>query len=129
MKKVPKMGIGRWLISKFKRQTPRSETDPVPDVEVDGPVLLTGEVQPDPETVLFSSGSNINMKKTAANGLMDFAFLTANANQLNQATHWPASSTQALIISLISLSIALQVLSFKFIQFTSVFEISKIWYH
>ncbi len=106
-RKVHKKGVGNWLFSKLRRRTTPSETDrpTVPGVELDGPV---GQGSPNEETGFMSSG--IFLKKTAANGLMDFAFLTANANQLAQTLSWRASDNQSLIIVLISISIVLQVL-------------------
>lgn len=76
------------------------------------------------EVELMSSGV-FNNKKTLANGLMDFAFLTANANQLhyaiasNNQTTSPNPATRedsgdkTVTIILISISIGLQVSSHK----------------
>lgn len=53
-----------------------------------------------------------NYKKTLANGLMDFAFLTANANQLHYAVEAHKESgdkENGLAIILISISICFQV--------------------
>ena len=53
--------------------------------------------------------AGINNKKTVANGLMDFVFLTANANQLRNAVNSAESDEQTASIALISLSISFQV--------------------
>ncbi len=51
----------------------------------------------------------INKKKTLANGLMDFAFMTANANQLRNAVVSDESEERTASIVLISISILFQV--------------------
>ena len=87
----------RWFLSIWKKSLPpkKAKSNDVVDA-----LTPTG-------TVLTSGG--INTKKATANGLMDFAFLTANANQLNQAiNNWP-NKNRTLIIVLISISIGLQV--------------------
>jgi hypothetical protein len=54
----------------------------------------------------------INEKKTIANGLMDFAFLTANANQLHNAVNSSnKSGERTTSIVLISISIFIQVMT------------------
>lgn len=103
--KVQNKGVG-WFLSIWRRKTQFSKTSKSED-EVDGP--LAGQGLTNQETSWTSGG--INMKKTAASGLMDIAFLTANANQLNQAINWPTSKNQTLVISLISISIGFQVFS------------------
>jgi hypothetical protein len=51
----------------------------------------------------------MNNKKTLANGLMDFAFLTANANQLRNVVVSNESKERTTSIVLISISILFQV--------------------
>jgi hypothetical protein len=67
--------------------------------------------QQDADFTIISDG--FNNKKTLANGLMDFAFLTANANQLHYALAARATLDVDRIVSiaLISSSIFLQVIS------------------
>jgi hypothetical protein len=57
--------------------------------------------------MLISEG--MNNKKTLANGLMDFAFLTANANQLRNVVVSGESKERTTSIVLISISILFQV--------------------
>ncbi|XP_046646251.1 ninjurin-1-like [Daphnia pulicaria] len=58
-------------------------------------------------SIMISEG--INNKKTLANGLMDFAFLTANANQLHNAVVSSESQERTASIVLISISILFQI--------------------
>jgi hypothetical protein len=69
--------------------------------------------QQDADFTIISDG--FNNKKTLANGLMDFAFLTANANQLHYALTARAYDIDRIVsIALISSSIFLQVISIQF---------------
>jgi hypothetical protein len=63
--------------------------------------------QQDADFTIISDG--FNNKKTLANGLMDFAFLTANANQLRNAVISSESKERTTSIVLISISILFQV--------------------
>jgi hypothetical protein len=78
--------------------------------------------QQDADFTIISDG--FNNKKTLANGLMDFAFLTANANQLHYALTARATLDVDRIVSiaLISSSISLQVISIQFL--TILFRMS-----
>ena len=54
--------------------------------------------------------SSFNMMKTSAQGLMDFAFLTANASQLRYVLRSPVGTEyRTASLAMISTSIALQV--------------------
>lgn len=105
---------GLW--SRFRKFFPSSkatqavdEVDVVADGDRDGPTLreirrqISTVNQQQNTDVIFMSG--LNKKKTLVNGLMDFAFLTANANQLHNAL----VNSNSDVIALISISIALQV--------------------
>ncbi|XP_046456631.1 uncharacterized protein LOC124203813 isoform X2 [Daphnia pulex] len=66
--------------------------------------------QQDADFTIISDG--FNNKKTLANGLMDFAFLTANANQLHYALSARAYDIDRIVsIALISSSIFLQIVA------------------
>ncbi|EFX82686.1 hypothetical protein DAPPUDRAFT_241014 [Daphnia pulex] len=66
--------------------------------------------QQDADFTIISDG--FNNKKTLANGLMDFAFLTANANQLHYALTARAYDVDRIVsIVLISSSILLQIVA------------------
>jgi hypothetical protein len=79
-----------------------------------GNKLPAAAPQQDADFTIISDG--FNNKKTLANGLMDFAFLTANANQLHYALAARATLDVDRIVSiaLISSSIFLQVISIQF---------------
>ena len=75
---------------------------------------LNGATAPQQDADFTIITDGFNNKKTLANGLMDFAFLTANANQLYYALASPYLGVDRIIsIALISSSIFLQVKNIK----------------
>lgn len=85
-----------------------------PQALTPGAAVVPSPTQPVPPNnsldneLVFANG--FNNKKTLANGLMDFAFLTANANQLHYALAAKYLDKEATIsIVLISISISFQV--------------------
>ena len=75
---------------------------------------LNGATAPQQDADFTIITDGFNNKKTLANGLMDFAFLTANANQLYYALASRYLGVDRIIsIALISSSIFLQVKNIK----------------
>lgn len=88
--------------------------------------ITTEKDESSSENVSPSSGTSLRsrnmsnlfaMKKSVAQGMMDFALFTANANQLRYLTEFsPRNSTYFVLFTLIAFSLVLQV-SFLFIYF------------
>lgn len=97
--------------SKFKKLFPSTTRQPVnrkDDDNIDGLVRenhpQNSQINPQ-ENEIFLGG--IHKKKTLANGLLDFAFLTANVNQLH--SNIVSKNGNVSVIVLIAVSIFLQV--------------------
>ena len=87
---------------------------------------LNGATAPQQDADFTIITDGFNNKKTLANGLMDFAFLTANANQLYYALASPYLGVDRIIsIALISSSIFLQVKNIKWENFS--FHVVYLW--
>lgn len=90
---------------KFFSSSSTQPVNPKADVNIDGSARRqVSQLNQQQESDGILGG--IHKKKMLANGLLDFAFLSANVNQLHSNIN---SENNSGIIALISISIALQV--------------------
>lgn len=91
---------------KFFSSSSTQPVNPKADVNIDGSSARRQVSQLNQQQESDGILGGIHKKKMLANGLLDFAFLSANVNQLHSNIN---SENNSGIIALISISIALQV--------------------
>ncbi|XP_033331858.2 ninjurin-A [Megalopta genalis] len=104
MEKVESMGEDKDKVDVAEKD---AEMDAVEEVVIKDPSVIVDTTDKKRE---YKQQNNFAAKKTVAQGMMDVALITANANQLRYLLEYQQkSSTFVLILTLIIISLALQI--------------------